>query len=57
MFGGVFGMGLSADEVKTLADTVRSLIQKTHPDKAEGHEDEFVQLKAAGEKIETGMTY
>jgi hypothetical protein len=55
MFGGVFGMGLPADEVKLMAVTVRSLMQKTHPDKAEGFEAEFIQLKAALDLIKTGI--
>jgi hypothetical protein len=55
MFGGVFDMGLPADEIKPLADKVRSLMQKTHPDKDVGFENEFMQLKAALDLIKTGI--
>jgi hypothetical protein len=31
MFGGVFDMGLPANEVKPLMDRVKVFMQKTHP--------------------------
>ena len=55
LFGGVFDMGLPANEVKPLADKVRSLMQKTHPDKAVGYENEFAELKAALDLIKSGI--
>lgn len=55
IFGGVFDMGLPASEVKPLSDKVRSLIQKTHPDKATGYESEFAELKAALDLMKTGI--
>lgn len=50
-----FDMGLPADEVKVLARKVRSLMQKTHPDKAVGFEDEFKKLQEAHELIKSGI--
>lgn len=55
MFGGVFDMGLPASDVKQLTTRVKSLMQKTHPDKAIGFELEFKQLKDALDLIKTGI--
>jgi len=37
LFGGLFDMGLPSNEVKTLMDGVKALMQKTHPDKVAGY--------------------
>jgi hypothetical protein len=55
LFGAVFDMGLPPEEVKPLANKVKSLMQKTHPDKAEGFEAEFVQLQEALALIKSGI--
>jgi hypothetical protein len=55
MFGGVFDMGLPANEVKPLMDKVKALMQKTHPDKAAGYEHEFKQMKQCASWIRSGI--
>ncbi len=55
MFGGVFDMGLPANEVKPLADKVRTMMQRTHPDKAIGFENEFKQMRECHEWIKSGI--
>jgi hypothetical protein len=55
LFGGVFGMGLPESEVKLLADKVKALMQKTHPDKIEGFAEQFKELKEAHNWIKSGI--
>lgn len=55
LFGGVFDMGLPENDVKQLTIRVKSLMQKTHPDKATGFESEFKQLKDALDLIKSGI--
>ncbi len=50
-----FDIGLPVDEVKELARKVKSLMQKTHPDKAVGFESEFKTLQEAHEWIRSGI--
>ena len=55
MFGGIFDMGLPASEVVTLKKEVKSLLQKTHPDKAGGLEHQFKQMKECRDWIKSGI--
>jgi hypothetical protein len=55
MFDGVFDMGLPADKVKPLADKVRAMMQRTHPDKAGGYENEFRLMRECHEWIKNGI--
>lgn len=55
LFGGVFDMGLPESEVKPLMLKVKALIQKTHPDKADGYADEFMQMKQCSNWIKSGI--
>ncbi|MFI3120025.1 MAG: hypothetical protein QX203_08595 [Methylococcaceae bacterium] len=55
MFGGVFDMGLPESDVKPLMLKVKALIQKTHPDKADGYADEFMQMKQCSDWIKSGI--
>ena len=54
-FGSVFDMGLPAQEIAPLLLKVKSLIQKTHPDKANGYEAQFKQMKQCLDWIKTGI--
>lgn len=54
-FGGVFDMGLPESEVKPLTLRVKALIRKTHPDKAEGFEGEFIRMKQCSDWIKSGI--
>lgn len=54
-FGVVIDMGLPASEVVLLKQKVKSLIQKTHPDKAAGFEEQFMQMKACSDLIKSGI--
>ena len=54
-FGSVMHMGLPACEVVLLKQKVKSLIQKTHPDKAAGFEEQFMQMKACSDLIKSGI--
>jgi hypothetical protein len=54
-FGAIFDLGLPVKEAKELATTVRSLMQKTHPDKAQGLEEEFLLMRQAHEWIKSGI--
>lgn len=55
MFGGVFDMGLAENEVKPLSDKIKALMQKTHPDRAKGFEEQFKELKEAHNLIKSGI--
>ena len=54
-FGSVFNMGLPANEVRPLMLSVKSLMQKTHPDKASGFEFQFLQMKQCSDWIRSGI--
>lgn len=55
MFGGVFDMGLPAEEVKPLADKVRAMMQRTHPDKSSDYQEQFHLMKQCHEWIKQGI--
>jgi hypothetical protein len=55
LFGGVFDRGLPAHEVFTLKLRVKSLMQRTHPDKATGYEAQFIQMKQCLDWIKSGI--
>jgi hypothetical protein len=55
LFTSVFDMGLPANEVKPLMNRVKALMQKTHPDKANGYEHEFKQMKQCATWIRSGI--
>ncbi|MGZ8190052.1 MAG: hypothetical protein ACXWTS_02350 [Methylococcaceae bacterium] len=54
-FSSVFDMGLPASEVKPLMLRVKGLMQKTHPDKANGYEDQFKQMMECAAWIRSGI--
>jgi len=54
-FGSVFDMGLPAQEVAILKHKVKSLVQRTHPDKAAGFENQFMQMKTCSDWIREGI--
>ena len=54
-FGSVMDMGLPANEIRPLMLAVKSLMQKTHPDKASGYEDQFQQMKKCSDWIKSGI--
>jgi hypothetical protein len=54
-FGSIMMQGLPADEVKLVADKVKRLMQKTHPDKNAGFEEQFIQLKECHGLIKSGI--
>jgi hypothetical protein len=55
LFASVFDMGLPANEVKPLMDSVKALMQKTHPDKADGYAEQFKQMKQCAKWIRAGI--
>ncbi len=55
LFGGVFDMGLPENEVKPLAEKVKALMQRTHPDKIEGFAEQFAELLEAHGWIKSGI--
>jgi hypothetical protein len=55
LFGAVMDMGLPACEVAILKHKVKSLMQKTHPDKASGFEEQFMQMKTCSDLIKSGI--
>lgn len=55
LFGGVFDMGLPASDIKPLADKVRAMMQRTHPDKSIGYENEFKLMRECHEWIKNGI--
>ena len=54
-FGSVMDMGLPAIEVRPLMSAVKSLMQRTHPDKAGGFEYQFQQMKQCSDWIRSGI--
>ena len=54
-FGSVMDMGLPENEVKPLMLSVKSLMQKTHPDKASGFGEQFQQMKQCSDWIRSGI--
>jgi hypothetical protein len=48
-------MGLPASEVMPIMLRVKSLMQKTHPDKAIGYADQFQQMKKCSSWIRSGI--
>ena len=54
-FGAVMDMGLGASEVALLKYRVKSLLQRTHPDKTAGFEEQFMQMKACSDWIREGI--
>jgi hypothetical protein len=54
-FGAAFDRGLPAHEVATLKLRVKSLMQRTHPDKATGYEAQFIQMKQCLDWIKSGV--
>jgi hypothetical protein len=54
-FSAVFGLGLSADEVKPLMAKVKTLMQKTHPEKAVDYEYHPKQMKQCNAWIKSGI--
>jgi hypothetical protein len=55
LFGGVFDMGLPANEVKPFADKVRLMMQKTHPDKSPNYSEQFKLMRECHELIKSGI--
>lgn len=54
-FDSIFEMGLPADDVKPLMLEVKTLMQETHPDKATGYEEQFLQMKQCAEWLRSGI--
>ena len=54
-FGSVFDMGLPADEVATLAVEVKRMLQRTHPDKVQGLDDQFKQMIKCRDWLKSGI--
>lgn len=54
-FGAVMDMGLPTNEVAPLLLRVKSLMQRTHPDKATGYEAQFLQMKQCADLIKQGI--
>jgi hypothetical protein len=54
-FGSAFDMGLPANEVEQLSIEVKRLLQKTHPDKVVGFDDQFKQMIECRDWIKSGI--
>jgi len=54
-FSSVMDMGLPANEVKQLTIEVKRLLQKTHPDKVGGFDDQFKQMIECRDWIRSGI--
>jgi hypothetical protein len=54
-FGSVFDMGLQPDQVAEISVEVKRLLQRTHPDKAQGYGDQFNQLIQCRDWIKSGI--
>ncbi|WP_262965379.1 hypothetical protein [Methylobacter psychrophilus] len=54
-FGSLMDMGLPASEVSPLKLSVKSLIQRTHPDKVSGYEYQFQQMKQCADWLRSGI--
>lgn len=55
LFGGIFDLGLPTEEVAALSMEVNMLIQKTHPDKVSGLDEQFKQLIECRDMIKSGI--
>jgi hypothetical protein len=55
LFGSAFDMGLPANEVNQLSIEVKRLLQKTHPDKVGGFDDQFKQMIECRDWIKSGI--
>ena len=55
LFGATFDQGLPADEVLALKTEIKSLMQRTHPDKATGFDEQFKLLQEALTWIKDGI--
>jgi murein L,D-transpeptidase YcbB/YkuD len=54
-FGTVLSIGLPDAEVKVLEKRVKVMLQRTHPDKATGHEVQFKSMREAKDIIKSGI--
>ena len=54
-FGSAFDMGLPVNEVNQLSIEVERLLQKTHPDKVVGFDDQFKQMIECRDWIKSGI--
>jgi hypothetical protein len=54
-FGSVMDMGLPPDEVVALSIEVKRLLQRTHPDKVQGFDDQFKQMIQCRDWIKSGI--
>lgn len=54
-FGSVMDMGLPADEVAALAVEVKRMLQRTHPDKVQGLDDQFRLMIECRDWIKSGI--
>jgi hypothetical protein len=55
LFGSVFDKGIDADKVAPLKARVKALMHRTHPDKAQGLEDEFKMMQECSKWIKSGL--
>jgi hypothetical protein len=56
LFGSApFDYGALPDDVASMKATLKALIQKTHPDKANGYDDLFIELKRCLDMINDGI--
>jgi hypothetical protein len=55
LFGVAIMHGLPKEELAPLLLRVRSLMQRTHPDKAEGYEQQFIKMKQCSSWIKDGI--
>jgi hypothetical protein len=55
LFTTVFDKGIDADKVAPLKARVKALMQRTHPDKAQGLEYEFKMMQEAAKWIKSGL--
>jgi hypothetical protein len=56
LFGSVFDKGIATNEVAPLkARRVKALMQKTHPNKAQGLVDEFKMMQECSKWIKSGL--
>jgi hypothetical protein len=54
-FGSVMDIGLPLDEVAALSIEVKRFLQKTHPDKVQGYDDQFKQMIQCRDWIKSGI--
>lgn len=55
LFTAVFDKGIDADKVLPLKARVKALMQRTHPDKAQGLEHEFKMMQECSKWIKSGL--